>query len=357
MRKKRNFSIAGCLILIAVIAVIAVVGGLFYYRQNLKAVSTEDQEVIVEIPGNSTGNQVLQILEDNGLLRDMRVAKIYLKLHDCSLKSNTYILNKNMDLEEILSILSMGDSEYVLKNKLTVLDGWTIPEYAQAVAKSVGFTQQEVLDVWSDQDYLKKLIEKYWFLTEDILDEDIYYPLEGYLAPETYIFSSDAVSIETVTEVMLDQTEANLEPYRQEISSFAVNGETLSVHEFMTLASIVQRESPANHEDRREIAGVFVHRLGLPMKLQSDVTVNYGNQVTKIDVNASDLGKNTPYNTYRIDGLPVGPISSISGDVFEDVLNYHDTDNLYFFATEDGEVLYAKTYSQHQKNVSENKWY
>ena len=84
----------------------------------------------------------------------------------------------------------------------------------------------------------------------------------------------------------------------------------------MILSSIVQRESPVNDEDRQLVCGVLINRLNKQMPLQCDVTVNYGNQEVKIDVKHTDLNKDTKYNTYKYNGLPVGPISSISTKYF-----------------------------------------
>ena len=71
----------------------------------------------------------------------------------------------------------------------------------------------------------------------------------------------------------------------------------------------------------------------------------------------TNLNKDTKYNTYKYNGLPVGPISSISTGIIKNVLNYKESEYYYFFATQDGKVLYAKTYQEHQANVNSNKWY
>lgn len=180
--------------------------------------------------------------------------------------------------------------------------------------------------------------------------------MEGYLAPETYFLTQED-TIESITKMMLDQTQKHLEKYKTEILDFKVNSQPLTVHQFMTLSSIVQRESPVNDEDRQLVCGVLINRLNKQMPLQCDVTVNYGNQEVKIDVKHTDLNKDTKYNTYKYNGLPVGPISSISTGIIKNVLNYKESEYYYFFATQDGKVLYAKTYQEHQANVNSNKWY
>ena len=248
------------------------------------------------------------------------------------------------------------DKKYISNTKITVLDGQTIPEYASIISKQTGIEYNEIIQKWTDQTYLQKLIKKYWFLTDDILSDGIYYPLEGYLAPETYFLTQED-TIESITKMMLDQTQKHLEKYKTQILDFKVNSQPLTVHQFMTLSSIVQRESPVNDEDRQLVCGVLINRLNKQMPLQCDVTVNYGNQEVKIDVKHTDLNKDTKYNTYKYNGLPVGPISSISTGIIKNVLNYKESEYYYFFATQDGKVLYAKTYQEHQVNVNSNKWY
>lgn len=341
-----------------IIVLICMTGcALIYYFNGITAVSGQSEEVVIEIPKGSNGNDILDILEDHDLLKSKLCAKIYLKMHSYDFKSNGYLLNKNMDLNEILSILEGKDKKYISNIKITVIDGQTIPEFAQKISEVTQIKYEDIIAKWSDKTYLQTLIDKYWFLTDDILQDGIYYPLEGYLAPETYFLTSQSANIESITTMMLDQSEKHLEKYKDQIINFSAGSQKLSIHQFITLASIVQRESPANSEDRALIAGVLINRLNKPMRLQSDVTVNYGNQVTKVDVKQADLNSDTKYNTYRYDGLPIGPISAISVDVIKNTLNYQESEYYFFFATKDQKVLYAKEYKEHLENVNNNKWY
>ena len=354
-KKKLNIKVKIALGIIIFIVVLFI-GGFVYYNQGIKATSSKNKEVIVTIPKGSSGNDIIKILDKNKLIKSSTCAKIYLKMNHHDFKSNVYILNKKMDLKTIFKAIEGKDKKYISNTKITVLDGQTIPEYASIISKQTGIDYNEIIQKWTDQTYLQKLIKKYWFLTDDILSDGIYYPLEGYLAPETYFLTQED-TIESITKMMLDQTQKHLEKYKTQILDFKVNSQLLTVHQFMTLSSIVQRESPVNDEDRQLVCGVLINRLNKQMPLQCDVTVNYGNQEVKIDVKHTDLNKDTKYNTYKYNGLPVGPISSISTGIIKNVLNYKESEYYYFFATQDGKVLYAKTYQEHQANVNSNKWY
>lgn len=345
------------IISVIIVAVLLIIGTIVFYFNGISAVSSKDKEVIVTIPENSTGNKILDILDDNGLINSSLAAKVHLKLNSYDFKSNTYILNENMSLETMLSIIEKADKDTISQATITLIDGQTIPEYAAQISEKTGITQEEILSKWEDPTYINSLIEKYWFLDESILNEDIYFPLEGYLAPDTYQISASNENIEDITTKILDQSKKVFEQYKDDINKFKVGDKQLTTHEFLTLASIVQRESPSNNKDRKEIAGVLINRLNKPMRLQSDVTVNYANQVTKVAVTYKDLKTDSKYNTYQNEGLPCGPISSISNDVIKDTLNYNSNEYYFFFATKDAKVLYSVTYEEHQQKVNENKWY
>lgn len=342
---------------IVIVMVILIIGTIIYYFNGIGPVSTREKEVIVTIPENSTGNKILDILDENGLIKSSLAAKVHLKLNSYDFKSNTYILNENMSLNTMLNIIEKADKDNISQATITLIDGQTIPDYASEISNKTGISQDEILSKWSDSTYLDQLIDKYWFLDESILSSDIYFPLEGYLAPDTYQISAYDENIEDITTKILNQSEKVFDKYKDKINEFRVGDKQLTTHEFLTLASVVQRESPSNNDDRKNIAGVLINRLNKPMRLQSDVTVNYANQVTKVAVTYKDLSNDSKYNTYQHEGLPCGPISSISNDVIEDTLDYNTNEYFFFFATKDAKVLYSVTYEEHQQKVNENKWY
>lgn len=339
--------------IIAGLAIIAL-SLVFFYFNGQGAISSKSEEVVVEISGSTSS--VLNQLDKAGLLKSKTVATIYAKLNSYDFKANVYVLNKNMDLNTIFTILE-GDIRYISAAKITILDGYRIPECADAVANGLEIDSTKVLEKWTDKEYLKTLIDKYWFLDDSIIGENIMFPLEGYLAPETYVITSKKTTVEDVTTMMLDQMEENLNKYKDKINAFTINGNNVSIHQFLSLASVVQCEAPGKKEDQAKIAGVFMQRLEKPMRLQSDATVNYANKNKTVAVTYNHLSVDSKYNTYKYSGLPVGPISTVSNGIIEACLDYQKSDNLFFFTSKDGTVFYSKTYEQHQQVVKENKWY
>ncbi|MCD7840347.1 MAG: endolytic transglycosylase MltG [Erysipelotrichaceae bacterium] len=343
-------------IIIGVI-VVALIGSYFYYQYGISAVSSSDEEVIVDIEEGTSASGILDALDEAGLVNNKLCGKIFLKLNKYdNLQANSYIFNKNMSLKEIFDIIQNPTQEYINSTKLTIIEGSTMSDNATLFAEILGISEDEVISQWADTDFLNTLIEEYWFLDESILDSGIYYPLEGYLYPETYYIGDDSLNVEAMTRVALDMMDERLSPYQDQIEETG-----WSVHEFLTFCSVVEKESGSDESDRSMIAGVFKNRLDSNMLLQSDITVNYAWQRTGVDVSISQTQIDSKYNTYKYTGLPIGPICCVPTTTIESCLNYSEHDYYYFFAQIDPEdssntiVVYSKTYEEHQQKVQEAK--
>ena len=346
MKNKKIIYIVGGIIIACMIGIIV------FYNWGISASSSKDEEVIVTIEQGSTASQMLNTLEDAGLVNNKLCGQIFLKLnHYDRLQANTYVLNKNMSLSDIFSLIENPDIDHIVLSKLTIKEGTTIPEVAKEFAQILNISDDEVIKQWEDQAYLKSLIDEYWFIDDSILNSEILYPLEGYLYPETYYITEKEPDLKSMTKLALDMMDEQLSVYRKDIEKLG-----WTPHQFLTFASIVERESLYD-EDRPIIAGVFMNRLNQDMLLQSDITVNYAWQRTGVDVSVAHTQIDSRYNTYKYTGLPVGPISTISKVTLESCIHYKHHDYLYFFAKEDGTVIYSRTYKEHKQVVKENKWY
>lgn len=261
------------ILIVVIIAVVLATGGMMYLN-GIGAVDSADTDTItVDIPSGSGASMIVEILDEKGLVKSKTFAKVHARIggYD-TLQANSYMFSKSMTLPEIFDAINTGDFKYISKEKFTIIEGATIPQAAEAMAAELPFTADEIIKKWADKKYLKELIGEYWFLTDDILSEDIMYPLEGYVYPETYFVTSENPTIEEITKSILDMTDKELTARKSEIDA---SGK--SVHEFLTLASIVENES-LFEKDRPTIAGVFMNRLNKGMPLQSDITVLYALQ-------------------------------------------------------------------------------
>jgi len=339
--------------IILLILVLGVSAGLFLYLSGIGAVDPgNDEEVTVVVPSGSGASAIVEVLDDAGLVKNKTCAKVNARIggYD-SLQANTYIFNKSMTLPEMMGAINKGDFDYISKTSFQLSDGFRLTQCADTLAAVTPYSSEEILAKWDDPVYVQELIDKYWFLTDDVLDGDIIHPLEGYLFPDTYFIMETDPSIESVTEMALDRMDAVLSERKDMISR-----SNYSIHELLTLASIVTKEGCASEEDAAHIAGVFVNRLKEKMSLGSDVTVCYIFDEDRVDLKVSQLESDSPYNARKVEGLIPGPICSVPAIAIDGVLNYADTDDLFFYAGPDGTIYYAKTNEEHDKNVQAHPW-
>ena len=337
--------------IIIILIIAAFTGGFLFYLNGLGAVDPNSkEEVSVEIPSGSGATYIVELLDEDGLIKNKTAAKINAKFGGyTNLQANTYIFTKSMTFTEIMDVINTGAFEYISKESIEVPDGARLQQVADAIAEPLHSTPKKVMKIWSDKTYLNQLIDKYWFLTDAILDEKVMYPLEGYLYADTYYLTSEDITVEAFTEMCLDQMDAALTERKA-----AIEASGFSIHEFLTLTSIVTKEATA--ADQAGVAGVFMNRLKSGMSLGSDVTVCYIFQEDRVDLKVSQLSSDSPYNTRKVAGLPPGPICQVVGAAMDAVLNYEANDYLFFFAGPDGTVYYAKTQAEHEKNINEHPW-
>ena len=342
-RKKKKGK--GLWLLVLILAIAVGCGG--WYTMGLAAVEPGNEEpVVVEIPEGTGASGVVYELDAAGLVKNLLCARINAKIGGHHPKANTYVLNRSMNIAQIMDVIDRGDFEYISKESIEVKDGARLLQVAEAVSEQLPFTADEIVEKWSDKAYLNELIDKYWFLTNDILDKDVMYPLEGYLYADTYILSADSASIEEFTEMCLDRMDEELTARKDEIQKSG-----LSVHKLLTLTSIVTKEARA--EDQARVAGVFMNRMDEGMSLGSDVTVCYIYNEDRVELKQSQLDSENPYNTRKFTGLPPGPICQVIGDAMDAVLNYEKSDDLFFFADEDGVVHYYKNNADFEQGIED----
>lgn len=310
-----------------------------------------DTSIVVVIPEGSGVKSIAKILKDKNLIKNDLVFVVYTKINKTnSLKASTYELKKSMDLEEIVDILQKGNSYNPDEIKITFKEGEKITDYSLEIANKTIHTPEDVIGVMTDEEYISTLISKYWFLTDEILNPNIYYPLEGYLFPNTYHFENNEVTIQVIIDRMLQETEKQLEKYK----TVMIN----DPHHYITMASMLELEG-TNTENRKMIAGVFNNRLAKKMNLGSDVTTYYALQHPMTsDLTKAQFATDNPYNTRaeKMAGkMPIGPICNPSISSIEASSNPTNNDYLYFVADKHGQIFYTKTYSEHMAKVKEIK--
>ena len=353
------------IIIVVVLIVAVIIGGISFfawYKSNLKAISPNEQDGIVRvvIPEGTGVSGIANILFEEGIIKNVTAMKIYAKVNGISnLQAGKYDLNRAEDIPTILAHIQNGEvaNDEV---KITFIEGKNMRWIAKQIADKTVNTEEDVFNLLKDEEYIDSLIEKYWFLTEEIKDDRIYYPLEGYLLPDTYILENEEVDVKTIFNIILNYMDKALTDLKEEIDS-----KTYTVHQMLTLASMAELKGKSD-EDRAEIVGVFFNRLNQKMSLGSDVTTYYafGVDMGERDLTRQELNTYNAYNTRGPDmegKIPIGPICNPSLSAIKAALNPIQTDNLYFVADKNGDIYFSKTNEEHNETIqrlkNEGLWY
>lgn len=340
------------LIIIIIVALfLIIIGGSWLYLTGpVNRHDTKDIEVTID-SGTST-REIGSKLKEKKLIRSAFLFSVYTKFGKVSsLKAATYKFNRSMNLNEIIRTLEKGSTYNPNMVKLTFKEGERITDYAKTIANNTNHTEDEVITIMKDKEYISSLIANYWFLTDVILNESIYYPLEGYLAPDTYHFDDKDVEIKDIIEKMLKTMDKRISKYKEQM----VNHD---LHYYLTMASLVELEG-TNTENRKMIVQVFENRIASGYNLGSDVTTYYGLQVPmNKDLTTEQFASVNGYNTRSnsmISKMPVGPICNVSESSIEASIFPTDNDDLFFVADKNGEIYFSKTMKEHERKIAEIK--
>lgn len=298
----------------------------FVYRPLKPAASA----VVTVAPGDSF-TKVASRLQDAGIIRNADGFKLlaWLRGDARQIKPGAYDFGSAATPGRVLDRLVAGD---VRRQRLTVPEGFSLREIA-ARLETEGIGRAETfLQLTHDPDFIASL--------------GITSPsLEGYLFPDTYLFDSGTPE-ERIIRSMVRQFTNRLAP--DVVEGAAKLG--LDPHQLVTLASIIQKEA-GNRSEMPIISAVFHNRLRRDMPLQADPTVIYGVENYKGTITRKHLQTPTPYNTYRMRGLPLGPIASPGEDALRAAAFPADSDYLFFVARGDGTHTFSRTLGEHNRAV------
>ena len=324
-------------IMLTIIIFLVGLGIGFYFYSLTPVDKSDDKKVVFTINEGSGFKEIIDNLKKSGLIRSNITGYVYTQVSGVSLKAGSFELSKNMTTGEIIDKIASGRK--IADVVATFVEGRRITSYIYLISEKFGYTEADIKGVINNTDFLNELIENYWFLTDEILKEGIYYPLEGYLFPDTYQFDHDA-TIEEIVIKMLNNTAKKLEPYIDNI-----NDSQYSVHQILSMAAIIELE--ANYpDDRKDVSQVVHNRLAANMSLGMDVTTAYALQKEISQITRAEYFTVNPYNTRNpyMPGLPIGPICNSSIISVDAVFNPTKGKYLYFYADiKTGEVFFAET--------------
>lgn len=264
-----------------------------------------------------------------GLIPSPCPLTLWARLHPGrTLKAGEYRLTPLMSPLEILDTLWKGAA---IAHPVTIPEGLTLDQIGRLLDTSGLCDAASFLRLARDPE----------------VSRDLGLPLqglEGYIFPDTY-FLVRGQSPRRLIDTMVKRFQERVAPYRERIAETG-----MSLQEIVTLASIVEKETGVP-EERPLIAGVFLNRLKLGMRLESDPTVIYGLSNFDGNLRRKDLETPTPFNTYRIQGLPPHPIANPGIEAIKAVLYPADTPFLYFVSKNNGSHHFSKTYEEHRRAV------
>ncbi|MDR7073603.1 endolytic transglycosylase MltG [Fictibacillus barbaricus] len=353
-KRKRKRILFNIMAILLVIILLAAGAAYFYYEKNTAPMDAgNNSKVTVKIPIGASTGAIGKELEEKGVINSGLFFKYYIRAKgESNIQAGIYELSPSMNLNKIINALKEG--KLFKKPELVIIipEGFNVPQTAKEISVSTGYKEADILKVMSDKAYLKELQNKYSFLPDEINKQGLYYPLEGFLFPATYEFDKKKPPVKEIIDKMVEQANHVISKHEKEI-----NKSGFSLFQVITLSSLIEEESQ-REQDRKKISGVFHNRLAQNMKLDSDPTVKYARKDFEVKVLYTDLQYDSPYNTYRYKGIPIGPITSPGEKSIAAALNPAKMTELFFYARPNGEVIYSKTLQEHNAVYQKykNEW-
>ncbi|OGR33709.1 MAG: aminodeoxychorismate lyase [Desulfobacula sp. RIFOXYB2_FULL_45_6] len=331
IKSRLKFSI----IIAASLLVIDVLAGMYFFSDISDFIKTpfnpdSPEKTITVLPGQGL-NAIAAHLEKEAIISNKVYFGIYAKFRKtgAKLQAGEYLLSASKSPEEILEMLIKGK---VKLYRITVPEGLSMKEISALIEKEDLCRSEKFITLCHTPALIKKLgIQSV--------------SLEGYLFPDTYYFSRQNTCEDIITTMTGRFKSVFTDTWQQRTKELG-----FSVHEILTLASIIEKETGAAAE-RPVISSVFHNRLKKNMRLESDPTVIYG--IEDFDGNIKKIHLQTPtaYNTYQINGLPPGPIANPGALSLEAALYPAQTQYLFFVSKKDATHYFSKTYEEHKKAV------
>ncbi len=305
------------------------------------------EPIRMEIPQGASTAEIGDLLKENGLIRKSWFFAPYVwwKGYARKLQAGVYEIPPGAEIDDILNILSEGKQDVV---RITIPEGFTVEQIADRLAENeeLGIDREEFLKAVQKKEY------NYSFVQNIPSNENRKYHLEGYLFPSTYQFEKD-IEAEEVVDQMLAQFDHHLEKkgIREKLKQ-----KNLSIDEWVTVASLIEREGRVR-EELPTISGVIYNRLNRGMLLQVDATVQYALEEQKEILTYDDLKVESPYNTYKNEGLPPGPIANPGEHALEAAMHPQKHDYLFYVTRKDGsgKHYFARTDVEPQANINKSK--
>ncbi|MCX5813128.1 MAG: endolytic transglycosylase MltG [Proteobacteria bacterium] len=292
--------------------------------------STENEPVNVIVKSGTSLNNIAGLLKDDGIIYSSHLFMLYSFLTRSKLIAGEYELKKNMSTFDIIMKMKHGERNiYTLK----IIEGYNIYNVAETIQNAKITKKDEFIRLATSRDFLGRLK----------IDSG---SLEGYLSPDTYYYSKET-DVDKFIERIVQRT---FKFFEKESIRDRMQELKMDIYQTLTLASMIEKEAKMK-EEKPLISAVFHNRLKKDMSLDCDPTVVYGTGAFYRPITKSDLATHTPYNTYKLRGLPKGPIcipdkNSIMAALYPAPVNY-----LFFVSRNDGTHVFSNDMNTHNHFV------
>ena len=316
--------------ILLVIFIIGIAGAIYIVNvvNTLGAPVTIQDSVTFQVKENESWDTIIVNLQKNNIISKTDGLNFYIAFRRLTPKPATYTIPKTMNTDQVLKMIARG---LLTRPEVTITipEGSDIYEIGDILESGLSFNRANFV----------KATEKFDTTKYNFIENK---SLQGYLYPDTYRFFDDA-SAEDVIIKMVNNFQKKALPNLKAT-------DTLSSYQVLILASIVEKEV-AVPKDRQIVSGIFLNRLKNGMKLQSDATINFITQSGRSQSTLDDLKIDSPYNTYKITGLPPGPITNPSVEAIKSVINPTSSDYYFFLTTRDNppKTVFSKTFEEHIK--------
>lgn len=311
--------------------------GFIFWDIYLPKNSLSKKQVIFTIEKGQGSREIALNLQDQGLVRWSSDFRLYVATKGISsqLQAGSYLLSYSMNLPQMVEKFILGD---VVGIKLVVPEGYGLKEIEQSLMEE-GNRSYDISGLKASD-----FASRYSFLKGAPASAS----LEGFLFPDTYQFAYE-VEREEVAKAMLDNFDKKLTPaLRQEIEK-----QKKKIFDVIIMASLIEKEVKSE-EDKQTVSGVLWKRLKNNVPLQVDATVIYITQKASTRVSIDETKIDSPYNTYKYPGLPVGPICNPGIESIEAAIYPRASLYWYYLSTPEGKTIFSKTLEEH--NIAKYKY-
>jgi len=286
----------------------------FYFSKN-----PQGQEEFFLVKKGDSVFQIGQNLEQRGFIKNKYLFNLYVLASgkQSKLQAGEYVLSSSMSISKISQKLISGN---IVKEIITIPEGWNLRDIAWYFENKGMFQAEELYE-----------------MTE----------LEGYLFPDTYEISRGA-SLEEIIKKMTDNFNKKLTPELRE----DIQKQEKTVSEIVIIASLLEKEIQTL-EDKKMVAGILLNRLQVGMPLQIDATITYITKKQTTNISKEDTQIDSPYNTYKYTGLPLGPICNPGMESIKAAIYPQPNSYWYYLSTPEGETIFSKTLEEH--NIAKAK--